>query len=59
MFSALISELLLTFSFITIGNAILFREQTLTMKGRFEIFVEIDENAIDTYSNYPYQPLEE
>lgn len=59
MFSASISELLLTFSFIKINDAILFREQTLEMKGSFAYFVEIDEVSKDTYSDYQYRALVE
>lgn len=56
MFSASISELLLTFSFVQIDHAILFREHALQMKGTFAYFVEIDEVSKDTYFDYQYQP---
>ena len=57
MFSASISELLLTFSFVRIEHAILFREHALQMKGTFAYFVEIDEVSKDTYFDYQYQPV--
>lgn len=52
MFSASINELLLTFSFTQIDDAILFREHALQMKGTFAYFVEIDEVSKDTYFDY-------
>jgi hypothetical protein len=55
MFSAVINELRLTFSFIKIDDAVLFREHTLQMKGTFAYFVEIDEVSKDTYFDYQYQ----
>lgn len=55
MFSASISELLLTFSFTQIDEAVLFSEHTLQMKGTFAYFVEIDEVSKDTYFDYQYQ----
>ena len=59
MFSASISELLLTFSFAQIDDAILFSEHALQMKGTFAYFVEIDEVSKDSYFDYQYQaPLE-
>ncbi|WP_085297799.1 hypothetical protein [Cognaticolwellia mytili] len=59
MFSAAINEFSLTFNFINIDDAILFREHTLEMKGTFAYFVEIDEVSKDTYSDYQYQTLVE
>jgi len=55
MFSATISELLITFSFVKIDQAILPNQQKMVMKGRFALFAEIDENSTDTYSNYEYK----
>ncbi len=57
MFSASISELLLTFSFIKIDEAVLFQQQTLKMKGSFAYFIEIDEVSKDSYFDYQYQPF--
>ncbi len=54
MFSASINELLLTFNFVEIDNAILFREHALQMKGSFAYFVDIDEVSKDTYFDYQY-----
>ncbi len=54
MFSASISELLLTFNFTQIDDAILFREHALEMKGTFAYFVEIDEVSKDSYFGYQY-----
>jgi hypothetical protein len=59
MFSASINEFLLTFNFINIDEAILFREHTLEMKGTFAYFVEIDEVSKDTYFDHQYQALVE
>ena len=55
MFSATISELSVTFSFIKIDQAILPKEHKMVLKGRFALFSKIDEYSTDTYSNYEYQ----
>ena len=52
MFTASISELLLTFNFVKIDNAILPKQNKLQMKGTFAYFTQIDEVSNDTYSNY-------
>lgn len=54
MFSASISELTLTFSFIKIDSAVLPYQHKMDMKGRFALFTEIDETSTDTYSDYQY-----
>ncbi|ABV37326.1 hypothetical protein Ssed_2719 [Shewanella sediminis HAW-EB3] len=54
MFSASISELTLTFSFIKIDSAVLPYQHKMDMKGRFALFSEIDETSTDTYSDYQY-----
>lgn len=55
MFSANISKLALTFSFITINETVLPHKQELTMKGTFAYFTEIDEVSTDSYSNYQFK----
>jgi hypothetical protein len=57
MFSANISELTLTFSFIHIDGAILPQQNKMEMKGNFAFFTEIDESSIDTYSSYEYKDV--
>jgi hypothetical protein len=52
MFSASISEFLITFNFIKIDNAILPKQNKLQMKGTFAYFTQIDEVSNDIYSNY-------
>jgi hypothetical protein len=55
LFSANITDLLLTFSFIQINNSVLPHRQDMELKGTFAYFTEIDEVSTDTYSNYTYQ----
>jgi hypothetical protein len=54
MFSAEITDLKLTFSFIKIEETILRYQNQLTMKGSFAFFTDIDESSTDTYSDYKY-----
>lgn len=56
MFSASISELLITFHFMKIDDAILPKANNLKMKGTFAYFSEINEVSTDTYSNYQFHP---
>jgi len=55
MFSAKISDLKLSFTFISINNKVLPKQQELQMKGSFAFFTEIDEVSTDTFSKYHYK----
>jgi len=55
MFSANITELSITFTFIQINGAILTKENEMKMKGSFAYFTEINETSLDSFSNYLYQ----
>lgn len=54
IFSATITDLKMTFSFIKLQGAILPYQATLDMKGRFAFFTKIDETSTDTYTDYQY-----
>lgn len=58
VFSAKITEFEMDIRFQKITQAILPLKNSLTMKGRFAVFSQIDETSTDTYSNYRFQPLE-
>ncbi len=55
MFSANITDLTLTLTFININNTVLPHRQDMEMKGTFAYFTEIDEVSTDSYSNYQYK----
>lgn len=57
VFSAKITEFEMDIRFQKITQAILPLKNSLTMKGRFAVFTQIDETSTDTYTNYRYQPL--
>ncbi len=54
MFSANITDLKLTFSFININDNVLPLQQDMEMKGTFAYFTEINQTSTDTFSNYNY-----
>ena len=55
MFSAKITDFNLSLSFFKIDNAVLPHQQALSMKGSFAFFTEIDEESLDTFSDYQYR----
>ncbi len=54
MFSANITSLKITFSFININDSVLPLQQNMEMKGTFAYFTEINETSTDSFSNYKY-----
>ncbi|WP_124916934.1 hypothetical protein [Alteromonas flava] len=55
MFTAKITELEFSLSFLQIDQAILPEKISLNMLGTFAIFTEIDEVSVDTFSDYEYR----
>ncbi len=55
MFTANITDLALTFTFLHIDGAILAKENEMKMKGSFAYFTDINETSIDSFSDYLYQ----
>ncbi|KGJ93654.1 hypothetical protein ND2E_2147 [Colwellia psychrerythraea] len=55
MFTANITELAITFSFLEINGAVLIKQNEMKMKGSFAYFTEINETSLDQFSNYVYQ----
>ncbi len=55
MFTANITELAITFSFLEINGAVLIKQNEMKMKGSFAYFTEINETSLDKFSNYVYQ----
>lgn len=54
MFSAKITDFTLTMTFLKIEEAILPLENQLSMQGTFAIFTTIEEESLDTFSDYRY-----
>ena len=52
MFTAKITDFSLSLSFLKIDKAILPHQHALSMNGTFAFFTDIDEESLDTYSNY-------
>jgi hypothetical protein len=55
MFTANITDLALTFTFVHINGAVLAKQNEMTMKGSFAYFTEINETSLDSFSDYLYQ----
>ena len=55
MFTANITDLSITFTFVHINGAVLVKKNKMTMKGSFAYFTEINETSLDNYSDYLYQ----
>ncbi|PKG80838.1 hypothetical protein CXF85_22290 [Colwellia sp. 75C3] len=55
MFTANITDLTLTFTFLNINGAILVKKNEMKMKGSFAYFTEINETSQDDFSGYLYQ----
>lgn len=54
MFSANITDLMVTFRFIAINGAVLSEQNEIKMKGSFAYFSEIDETSSERYTDYRY-----
>jgi hypothetical protein len=54
MFTANITDLAITFTFVEIDGAVLAKENEMKMKGRFAYFTEINETSLDRFSGYQY-----
>ena len=55
MFTAKITDLAVTFTFLQINGAVLAKQNEMKMKGSFAYFTEINETSLDTFSDYYYQ----
>ncbi|MBL4941407.1 MAG: hypothetical protein JKY81_07030 [Colwellia sp.] len=55
MFTANITDLAITFTFVHINGSILAKKNEMKMKGSFAYFTEINETSLDTFSDYLYQ----
>ncbi len=55
MFTAKITDLAITFTFLHINGAVLTKQNKMNMKGSFAYFTEINETSLDTFSDYHYQ----
>lgn len=55
MFTANITDLALTFTFIQINGSVLVKQNEMKMKGSFAYFTEINETSLDNFSDYNYQ----
>jgi len=54
MFTANITDLALTFTFVNIDDAVLAKQNEMKMKGNFAYFTEINETSQDNFSDYLY-----
>jgi hypothetical protein len=55
MFTANITDLSLTFTFLNINGSVLVKQNEMKMKGSFAYFTEINETSLDNFSGYLYQ----
>ncbi|KGJ95933.1 hypothetical protein [Colwellia psychrerythraea] len=55
MFTASITDLTITITFLQINGAVLLKQNDMKMKGSFAYFTEINETSLDSYSDYLYQ----
>lgn len=55
MFTANITDLAITFTFLEINGAVLIKQNEMKMKGSFAYFTEINETSLDEFTNYEYQ----
>ncbi|MDO6719194.1 hypothetical protein Q4575_07275 [Psychrosphaera sp. 1_MG-2023] len=54
MFTAHITDFVMTMSFIQLDGKVLPKQHEMAMKGSFAYFTEINETSIDIYSDYKY-----
>ncbi|MFT7260662.1 MAG: hypothetical protein ACI9MS_002532 [Glaciecola sp.] len=55
MFTAKITDLAVTFTFLQINEAVLSKQYEMKMKGSFAYFTEINETSLDSFSDYLYK----
>lgn len=55
MFTANITDLAITFTFIELNGAVLTKQNAMKMKGSFAYFTEINETSLVNFSDYVYQ----
>lgn len=55
MFTANITDLAISFTFVHINGAVLSKQNVMNMKGSFAYFTKINETSLDEYSDYQYQ----
>lgn len=55
MFTANVTDLAITFTFLEINGAVLTKTNEMKMKGSFAYFTEINETSLDNFSDYLYQ----
>ena len=55
MFTANITDFIITFTFLQIKDAVLTYQNEMKMKGSFAYFTEINETSLDTFSDYIYK----
>ncbi len=55
MFTAKITDLAVTFTFLQINEAVLSKQYEMRMKGTFAYFTEINETSLDSFSDYLYK----
>jgi len=55
VFTAKITDLAITFTFLHIDGAVLTKQNEMKMKGSFAYFTEINETSLDVFSDYLYQ----
>ncbi|MFT5298815.1 MAG: hypothetical protein ACI9YH_004867 [Colwellia sp.] len=55
MFTANITDLTLTFTFVHINGSVLPKQNEMKMIGSFAYFTEINETSLDSFSDYDYQ----
>jgi hypothetical protein len=54
MFTANITDLAITFTFLEINGSVLTKQNEMKMKGSFAYFTDINETSLDTFSGYQY-----
>jgi hypothetical protein len=55
MFTAKITDLAVTFTFLQINEAVLSKQYEMKMKGSFAYFTKINETSLDSFSDYLYK----
>lgn len=55
MFTAKITDLVITFTFVELNGSILTKKNEMKMEGSFAYFTEINETSLDVFSDYQYQ----
>jgi hypothetical protein len=55
MFTANITDLAITFTFVEVNGAVLTKQNDMKLKARFAYFTEINETSVDVFSDYQYE----